>query len=148
MSESASGGFAGRHGPLGPLSGFLERFRRSAGVPAIVGGDAASELAAVFAALDHLELEAEKVRGRSSAAAARQEHELDEEVQGIVREARGRTEAERNEILTSRLGDADREVAGILAQAGAEAERIRKTGEERLPAFVAEVLAHVREAGS
>lgn len=148
VSERASGGFAAPHGPLGPLSGFLERFRRSAGVPAIVGGDAASELAAVFAALDQLELEAEELRAHSSAAAARHEHELEEKVERIVLEARGRAGSERDEILRSRLGEADREATEMVAHAEAAAKRIRQTGEERLPDFVAEVLALVREAGS
>jgi hypothetical protein len=148
VSERASGGFAAPHGPLGPLSGFLERFRRSAGVPATVGGDAASELATVFAALDQLELEAEDLRARSSVAAAREEHELEAEVERIGLEARRRAEAERDEIVRSMLGDAEQEAARIVAQAEVQATRIRETGEERLPGFVAEVLARVREAGS
>ena len=148
VSERGSGAIAAGRGPLGPLSGFLERFRRSAGVPATVGGDAASELAAVFAALDRLEREADELRARSSAEGARREHELAEDTQRIVTEARARAETERDEIVKSRLGDADAEAAGIVARAEAEAGRIRTTGEERLPGLVAEVLARIHEAGS
>jgi vacuolar-type H+-ATPase subunit H len=66
----------------------------------------------------------------------------------VVRDARERAGAEQDEILRSRLGDADREAAVIVAQAEAEARRIRETGEERLAGFVADVVARVREAGS
>ncbi len=148
MSERASGTYAARPGPLGPLSGFLERFRRSSGVPATVGGDAASELAAVFAALDQLEREAEELRGRLGAAAAQREHEIEEEAQRIVVEARRRAESERDDVLKVRLRAVDAEIAGIVTQAEADARRISKAGEERLPGFVAEVLTRVHEATS
>ena len=148
MTDRASGSFAGRHGPLGPLGGFLERFRRGAGVPPIVGRETDSVLAAVFSALDQVEREVEELRFRSSAATARREYQLEEDAEQIVADARGRAGSERDEIVRERLQDAHGQAAGIVAQAEVEATRIRQIGEQRLPQFVAEVLSRVREAGS
>ena len=133
--------------PLGPLSGFLERFRRSGGVPAAVGGDAASELATVFAALDQLEREAQEKRSRSNASAARREQEIEAKAQRIILEARALAESERAGVVEATLAAVDAEAALIVGRAETEATRIRKIGEQRLPGFVAEVLTRVLDAG-
>jgi len=145
MAEPGSATLGPRHGPVGPIAGFLERFRRSAGVPAAVGGEAATELAPVFAALDEIEHEVAALRERSDAAAARRLHEADEEAQQIVAEARERAAAERDEALRAGLQAAEVEADAILLRAEADASAVRKTGEQRLPALVTEVLVRVLE---
>lgn len=146
--DRPSGRSLARHGPLGPIGGFLDRFRRSGGVPASVGGDVASELAPVFAALDRLEREAEEFRVRSEAALARRAYDAEEEADEILAEARTRADRERDDALSAGLNAAEVEAAGIVSQGEADAKRIREAGEGRLPGFVAEVLARVLEAGS
>jgi vacuolar-type H+-ATPase subunit H len=137
-----------RPGPIGPIGGFLERFRRSGGVPVAVGGEVTTELAVVLAALDGLEREAEELRARSEADSARRIQEAEQETERILVEARERAESERDDALTAGLRAADATVAGVVAQAEADAERIREAGAQRLPDLVAEVLARVLEAGA
>jgi hypothetical protein len=89
MSVRGSRTSAARQGPFGPLAAFLERFRRTRGVPATIGDDRISELAPLFAALDRIEQDAASLRSRSQAARARLAHETDEEIERILAEARG-----------------------------------------------------------
>ena len=146
MAEPGSPTLGPRHGPVGPIAGFLERFRRSAGVPAAVGGEAATELAPVFAALDEIEQEVTALREHSDAAAARRLHDADEKAQRIVAEGHERATAERDEALKAGLQAAEVEADAILRRAERDATAIRKNGEERLPALVTEVLTRVLEA--
>jgi vacuolar-type H+-ATPase subunit H len=148
MVERASGAIRARHAAIGPTSGFLERFRRSAGVPAAAGGDSAAELAPVFAALDSIEGEAAEIRRRAEITAAQRLHETEEQVQSILADARQRADFERDDALKSGGRAADAEVASILEQADREARRVKDAGEKRLPALVADVLKRVLEAGS
>jgi vacuolar-type H+-ATPase subunit H len=148
MVERASGAIRARHAAIGPTSGFLERFRRSAGVPAAAGGDSAAELAPVFAALDSIEGEAAEIRRRAEITAAQRLHETEEQVQSILADARQRADFERDDALKSGGRAADAEVASILEQADREARRVKDAGENRLPALVADVLKRVLEAGS
>lgn len=148
MIKAAPGTFVAGHAPTGPIGGFLERFRRTGGVPAAVGGEATAELAVVFAALDEIEREVEELRERSQVAAARYVHEAEEEAEMILAEARARAESEREDAFLAGIRAADAEAARVVAAAEDAARRIRKTGEERLPGVVATVLARVLEAGS
>jgi len=148
MVERASGAIWARHGVVGPAGQFLERFRRSGGVPAAAGGDFAAELAPVFAALDRIEGEAAAIRRRTEVVAAQRVHETEEQAQGILAEARERADFERDDALKAGGRVADVEVVSILEQAERDAQRIVKVGEERLPALVADVLRRVAEAGS
>lgn len=148
MVERASGAIRARHGVVGPIGGFLERFRRLGGVPAAAGGEPAAELAPVFAALDRLEGEAAEILRRADLEAARRAHESEEQAQHILTEARGRADAERDDALKASRRVTDTEVVSILEQAELDALQISKAGEERLPALVAVVLGRVLEAGS
>lgn len=134
------------HGPVGPLAGFLERFRRGAGVPSAVGGDVSVELAPVFDVLDRIDREVTTLRERSKAAAARQLLEADEEAQRIVAAAREQAEMERDDALAAGLRAADADADAILRRAQADSEALRRRGEERLPALIADVLTRVLEA--
>ena len=130
------------------MGGFLERFRRSGGVPAAAGGELAAELAPVFATLDRIEDEAAEIRRRTEAAAAQRTHEAEEQAQSILAEGRQRAGFERDDALKAGGRVADAEMVSILERADRDARQIRKVGEERLPALVAHVLQRVLEAGS
>ena len=130
------------------MGGFLERFRRSSGVPAAAGGELAAELAPVFAALDGIEEEAAEIRRRTDAVAAQRAHEAEEQAQGIIAEARERANFERDDALKASSRVTDAEIVSILEQAELDVQQIRTIGEERLAAFVANVLKRVLEAGS
>jgi len=147
MSQARGSTVAGQ-GPIGPIGGFLERFRRTTGMPARVGDEAAVELAPVFAVLDEFEREAQELRDRSSRMAAQRLHEAKEEAAALAAEARARADQERGDALKAGLRAADVELAELLAASETEAHEIRARGEERLPRLVAEVVARVREAGS
>jgi hypothetical protein len=148
MVERASGAILARHGAVGPAGGFLERFRRSGGVPAAAETDFAAELAPVFAALDRIEGEAAEIRRRTDLTAAQRVHETEEQAQSILAAARQRADFERDDALKAGARVADAEVLSILEQAERDARRIRNLGEERLAALVAAVLTRVRQVGS
>jgi len=148
MVERASGAIWARRGSVGPTSGFLERFRRSGGVPGAAAGEVAAELAPVFAALDRIEEEAARIRRRTERAAAQRTREAEEQAQTILAEARERAGFERDDALKAGGRAADAEMVSILQRAHHDAGEIRKVGEERLPALLAHVLQRVLEAGS
>jgi hypothetical protein len=132
---------------IGSFRSLLERFRRSAGVPAVVGAELSAELAPVFAALDGIELEVARLRERAQASAVARLQEADEEVAHILAEARVLAARERNGELRSALRRADAEAEVIGRQADLDTEATRRRGDERLPGLVAGVIARVREAG-
>lgn len=146
--EAMIEGFQSSAGGLGPIGGFLERFRRSGGVPASVGGEAASELEPLFLVLDSLEREIAELLAHAQASEVERVHEAEEQAQSILTAARERSESERDDAWKAGQRAVDAEVAAIIAQAHADAKRIRETGEERLPSLVSEVLARVLEVGS
>jgi vacuolar-type H+-ATPase subunit H len=134
-----------REGPLGPIAGFLERFRRAGGVPTAATEDLASELAPVFAALDALEREAAELHSRSEAGRARLEHDSNEEVERIMAEARWRADAERADALKAALRAADGEAAALVKQGELDAQEIRERGAKRVPGIVATVVGRILE---
>ena len=142
----ASGAFTAGRGPIGPIGGFLERFRRTGGVPAAIGGEALTELAPVFAALDEIEREVAELRGRSRDAAARHARDAEEEVEMVMVEARSRAEAEREDAYLAGLRAADAEGARIVQEATRTAQEIEREGRSRLSGLVAVVLERVLEA--
>jgi vacuolar-type H+-ATPase subunit H len=141
----APGSTSAAHGPVGPLGGFLERFRRTPGMPARAGDDTAVELAPVFAVLDEFEREAQELRDRSERMAAQRLHTAREEAAALAAEARGRADSEHGDALKAARRAADVELAEIIDRAEADARDIRHRGEERLPLLVAEVVAAVAE---
>ncbi len=140
--------FAAGQGPVGPIGSFLDRFRRSAGVPASVGEDASAELASVFLVLDEIEREVAASRVQSETTASERLREAEEEAERIVAEGRARAESERDDALKAGLRAVDAETVAILRRAEADAERIRRTGGQRLARFVDEVLVRVFEVAA
>jgi vacuolar-type H+-ATPase subunit H len=139
MIEGASDRSVERRASIGPIGGFLERFRRSTGVPAAVGDEASVELAPVFAVLDEIEQEAATIRARSEQVAARLLHEAREDATAIVADARSKADAERGDALKAGLRAADAAAAAIIADAEHDALRIERTGAAKIPAFVGRV---------
>ena len=126
------------------MSTILDRFRRAAAVPAPVGDDLARELVPVFAALDEIEGDCERVR-RDAALAADQ---LIAAARGeaAVGSTRGREEAEaaRAEAEDERRRAREEEAGRLTEEAAAETARIREQGKARLPKLVDAVVACVR----
>jgi len=129
------------------LSLLLERFRRTAGVPAVPVEDFAAELAPVFVALEELEADAKRVRDRGGAEAAEQLAAARAERGRIASAWRPLAEAERARVAAARRTAAEAEARSIVARAEVEAAAVRERGRERIPALVDSVLAAVRETG-
>ena len=129
------------------LSVFLDRFRRTAGVPAAVGDALEAELEPVFASLEEIEVEASRVREEATADATLRLDEAEAESARIA--AGGKELAERERAwLTAEVREAsEREARRLLAAARAEAERVRIHGQERVPELMNSVLACVRRSG-
>lgn len=144
--ERATAASVARHGPGGPIGGFLERFRGTGGVPAAVGEEPVLELVPVFAALDAFEFEAAEVREHTKNIAAHRLHNAEEGVKEILAAARGLADSERGDALKAGLRAADVEASQIVARAEADARRTDETGRARLPGLVDEVVARVLEA--
>ena len=148
MDERATRTYGARPAPIGPLGGFLERFRGSGGVPAAVGGESAEELAPLFEALDRFEGEARALRARDEAAIARAARKSEREAQALLAKARAEAEREREQAFEAGVRAAQAEAAELLARARVEASAIEERGRERLPALLADVLATVLGAGA
>lgn len=127
-----------------PVNTILDRFRRAAAVPAAAGDELAQELAPLFAALDAIEQEGEKLRAQAARAAERRLAGSRADAIRIEAKAREEAEAERvrAEVAARRAAAAESEA--VLARAEADAARIREAGAARIPPLVEEVVACVR----
>ena len=123
-----------------PVSTILDRFRRAAAVPAGVGDDLARELAPVFAALDEIESECDRVRADAVATAERRVAADSAWSRQAAETARVEAEAERRRAL-------EEEAPRLRREAEAEARRVRAQGETRLAELVDAVVACVRAEG-
>lgn len=127
-----------------PVSTILDRFRRAAAVPAGVGDDLARELAPVFAALDAIEAECERVRADAAEAAERRVAAARAESAVVSARSREHAEQVRTETEAERRRAREREAHALRAEAEAEAGRIRERGAAAMPELVAAVVACVR----
>jgi len=125
----------------------LERFRRTAGVPAVPAEDFEAELAPVFAALEELEADAARLRDHAAAEAAARLTAARAECERITFAGRPLVEAERVRVASARRAAAEAEARNIVARAEVEADRLRKRGYERIPSLVDTVLAGVKGTG-
>lgn len=128
------------------LRAILDRFRRAAGVPAPAGDQVPAELAPVFAVLDGIEVRGSAFRAEAASRIAAADAEAARQAERILADARARAETERLAAIASVRHAAAREAVALEREAEAEAERVRRTGRERMPALVAELLRCV-EAG-
>jgi len=145
VAERPTAASVARHGPVGPIGGFLERFHGTGGVPAAVGEETVLELVPVFAALDAFELEAAEVHDHAESIAAHRLYKAEEGAKEILASARGLADSERGDALKAGLRAADVEASQIVARAEADARRIEEMGRTRLPRLVDGVVARVLE---
>jgi hypothetical protein len=129
------------------LSILLDRFRRTAGVPAAVGDALEAELEPVFASLEEIEVEASRVREEATADATRRLDEAEAESARISAGWRELAERERARVTGEVHEASEQEASRILAVGRAEADRVRIHGQERVPELVNSVLACVRRSG-
>jgi vacuolar-type H+-ATPase subunit H len=127
-----------------PVSTILDRFRRAAAVPAGVADDLTRELAPVFAALDSIESECERVLAEATEAAERRLAAVRAENAVVSARSREHAEAVRTETEAERRRVREQEAHALRAEAEAEAEAIRERGEGAIPELVAAVVACVR----
>ena len=128
-----------------PVSTILDRFRRGAGVPAAAGDDLAAELAPVFAALDDIEAEGERLREVAREDAEKRLAAAGEETARVLAVHRERAEIERARAAAERRQVTTDEVRSLLQAAETEAREIRQAGAERIPELVTVVLACLKE---
>lgn len=126
-----------------PVSVWLERFRRPAGVPAGASEELDSELMPVFATLDEIEEEAQMLYSEAQREATRRLEAASREAELVLTRWTRQAEVERVRAETERREAVTSEVHSIEADAAAEAERIRQDGLERIPALVASLIACV-----
>lgn len=134
---------------------FLRRFRAGVpGAPSAVGvpvdrrGELEAELAAIFAALEGSQGEAEALVARARAQAGEVRAAAAEHAQASVAEARARSGAQQSAATAARLNEAAAERQKIVEMGRAEALRIDAAARERIPALAAEVVARVLGASA
>lgn len=127
-----------------PVRTILDRFRRGAAVPADLGVELAAELVPLFAALDSLEVEGERVREDARVRAARRLAAARDEAEGRAAGFRERAEAEREEVANERRHAGATEAHELRAAADEEARRIAGVARARMPGLVAEVVDCVK----
>jgi len=140
-----------------PLAELLDRLRRrrqppgraaaAVGVPA-VEPDVAAELAPLFGWLDEIDAEAAAIvhAGRSQAEAI--ERAGQQEAERILERASREALLEADRLRRERRQAAELQARAILADAGAEATRLRERAAQRTPTVVEDVLGLlVRGAG-
>jgi hypothetical protein len=129
------------------LSVLLDRFRRTAGVPAAVGDPLEAELEPLFASLEKIEVEASRVREDAAADASRVLDEADVESARIAAGWRELAEHERERVTAAMRAASVTEARQVLAAAREEADRVRVQGRERMPELVDAIVACVRRTG-
>ena len=139
------------------LRDYLTRFRRlaappggaaPAGVPVDRVVELSAELAAVFAAIDEIQASVERLEHEAEEQADRSLRDARTAADRIAADARERAGVARAEAAATRRQAREDEIRSILAHGEAEAEQIRRRGDDRTPALVREVVAIVRSEGS
>jgi hypothetical protein len=140
---------------MGWADTFLNRFRRAgtpgaaarAGVPVDRAAEAAAELQAVLALLVEAESTGAEIRQRAERDAEELRERARATAADLVAEARARAAAERADAAAAARAGCLAESAQLTAEAGRRAAARRELAEERLPGYVARVVAAVRTAG-
>ena len=137
-----------------PLAALLERFRRlggppgapaiGLGVPGRPGEAVAAELAPVFAAIDRIEAECDRLEARAADEAARLRAEADAGCERIRADGRASAEAERRRIAALRADELAAQLDGIARDGAAEAARIAALAQARADALARTLVARLQ----
>jgi hypothetical protein len=137
-----------------PLAALLERFRRlggppgapavGLGVPGRPGEAVVAELAPVFAAIDRIEAECDRLDSHATAEAARLVAEAEAEAERIRADGRTRAEAERRRIAARRADELAAQLEGIARDGAAEAARVAALAQERADALARTLVARLQ----
>jgi hypothetical protein len=128
------------------VASILDRFRRTAGVPAAAAEDIAGELPPVFAALEQVEAEARALRAAAAEEARRVVAAAAARAVEIRADWRERAQAEYERAASDSEGASVAEIEAVEAEAREEVQRVRRLGEQRMAGLVEEVVACVRAA--
>jgi hypothetical protein len=129
----------------GFLREFLDRFRRSAGVPAQVTDEVAAELAPLYSALDAIDREAAAIRADAEQRASADRESVTDEVDRRLAAGREHAERERIRVVADARRAAEKAADEIVSAGVAEADRIRAQGRARVPVLVVDVVRCVVE---
>lgn len=124
----------------GFLREFLDRFRRSGGVPPQVTDELAAELGPLFEALDALDREAAAIRSEAATRDAALGESAAREVERILAAGRERADRERVRVVEEARRAAAAKTDEIRLASAAEADRIRAYGRDRIDALAAHVV--------
>ena len=134
------------------FGGILRQFRGgvpgppvSAGVPVDRRAELEAELAPVLARFEQPQREADSIVSAARAEAERRRTAAVEAATQLVAQARAAAQGERLRAASDRLAGADSERRSILEAAAAEAERINRTAQDRVPSLVTELAARLLE---
>jgi hypothetical protein len=127
-----------------PVDTILYRFRRAAAVPTTAGDELARELAPVFAALDAIEEDGEKLRAETAHAVEKRLAGARAEAARIGAQAREAAAAARARTEAEARRTASRESEELLAAAADEGRRRAEAGSARIPKVVQDVVACVK----
>ena len=131
------------------LSRYLRRFRRlvsppgraaPGAVPSDRRAELADELAELFAAIDEVQQEAERIRGEGEEEAERRREEADEQVERILSSAREETEELRADEAARRRQEIEDTIEEIRGDAEREAEAARARSQDRIGALADRVV--------
>lgn len=128
------------------VASILDRFRRTAGVPAAAAEDVAGELAPVFAALERVEAEAQALQEAAAEEARRVLATAEARAAEIRAEWRERAQAEYERAASESQGASVGDIEAVEVEAREEARRLRRLGERRMAGLVEDVVACVRAA--
>lgn len=139
------------------LNQLLERLRRTrlppgAAAAAVAvpspGEQLSGEVAFLFASLDAVESQGERILAAARAAAEQIEAQARERGTVLVEDARGAAATVAAELQAQRAAACERRAQAMLADARLEAERVLVQGRGRIPAFAQTVAGRLLEQGS
>ncbi len=136
------------------LNELLERLRRMRPPPGTAaaaiavpspGEQRSGEVEFLFARLDAVEGDAERILAAARAAAEQIEVRAHERCRLLLDDARAGAAAHAAELEAQRAADCERRARALIAAGEREAERVRARGRERIPGFARALAGRILE---